>query len=89
MNNHNIKSAITAARAAVEFDLQHDVSTRNKALICLWDAAEYWLTPRRYTTAEYRGDRVPPKMIRMPGKQRNLRWAGNQMRAARAWAAEQ
>lgn len=80
--------AIGSARTAVEADRRGDVATRDRALADLWAAVGYWLQPRQLTTAEYRGERVSPKMIRMP-QGPSIRWQSGRWRSAEAWAQEE
>ena len=59
---------------------------RDQAMRDLWVAAGYWLQERELSTAAFRGERVPPKMIRMPAG-RSLPWRTGLWRSAKAWAA--
>ncbi len=86
MTQQEIESAAIAARTAVEADRRHDVVARNAALMDLFGAAGYWPVPRNPTTAEFRGERVPAKMLRMPNGARALKW-DRRMEAAQAWAS--
>jgi hypothetical protein len=88
MTSTERRSAIVAARAAVEADRIHDTVARNAAMRDLWGVAGYWLTPRTPSTAEFRGESIPLKMIRMPGG-RSIRWNTGRFRAAEAWAKKE
>ena len=79
--------AISAAQRAVEADRINDTVGRNAALVDLWVAVGYWLQRRTPTTAEFRGERTPPKMIRMP-KGPSKPWSTHGWTAAITWAAE-
>jgi hypothetical protein len=76
-----------SAQAAVAADLQNDCAARDRALGELWGIAGYWLSPRILTTAEYRGEYLPPKMIRMPVG-RSVQWGTRKYQAMRAWATK-
>jgi hypothetical protein len=78
--------ATQIARRAQAADNRGDTVARNKAAEELWVAVGYWLQPRTLTTAEYRGERLPPRMIRMPAG-RSLPWVTRKWDAVAAWAA--
>lgn len=85
MTAQEIESAKIAARAAVEFDRRHDCAARDRAMRDLFVAAGYWRQERDLSTAAFRGERVPPKMIRMPAG-RSVEWSSKRFAAAEAWA---
>lgn len=85
MTQAEIQSAKTAGAAAVEADRRGDVTARAQALNDLFAAAGYWMQPRTLTTAEYRGDALLPKMLRMPHGARAVPWS-SRFKAAEAWA---
>ena len=86
MTTNERQSAHTAARAAITLDKSGDAAGRDRAMADLWAAVGYWRTHRISTTAEYRGESIPPKMIRFPNG-RAQPWRTHRNRAARAWAA--
>jgi len=86
MTTNERKSAYTAAFTAITLDKAGDAAGRDRAMADLWAAAGYWRTPRTSTTAEYRGESLPPKMIRFPSG-RSQPWRTHRTLAAQAWAA--
>ena len=85
MTDKQIARAKIAGAAAVEADRRGDVVARDRALSDLWNAVGYWMQPKQLTTAEFRGDALPPKMVRMPNGARAVLWS-RRFRAAEAWA---
>lgn len=79
------RTAALYGRAAIDAARRGDNAALDIELGRLWGVMGYWLTPRRMTTAEFRGESLPPRMIRFPSG-RSRRWLGNQMAAAKAWA---
>lgn len=80
----------TAAHIAAQRYLQAardtDTAAMSQAEADLFSATGYWLQRRTWTVAEYRGESIPPKMIRMPHG-RSIAW-GRRAVAIAAWAAE-
>lgn len=85
MTTKEITSAKIAGKAALDADRKGDVIARERAMQDLFAAAGYWLNSRRPTVAEFRGDAVPPKMVRMPVG-RSVPWSSKRYHAAEAWA---
>ena len=85
MTEKEITSARIAGKAAVEADRRGDTVAREAAMRDLFVSAGYWLQSRQPTVSEYRGDAVPPKMVRMPVG-RSVPWATKRSQAAEAWA---
>ena len=76
-------AALCAAKSAVRADAKGDTTARDRAISDLWNAVGYWMQPRG--TAEFRGDAVPPKMIRLPNGGRAVSW-DRRWKAVAAWA---
>lgn len=85
MTEKEITYAKIAGQAAVEADRRGDTVAREAAMKDLFVAAGYWLQSRQPTVAEFRGDAVPPKMVRMPAG-RSVPWSSKRYAAAEAWA---
>lgn len=78
-----IQSAKIAAKAVVE---AKDALSRKMALNQLFVAAGYWRAERNLSTAAFRGETIPPRMVRMPAG-RSVLWDTKRLDAAKAWAA--
>ena len=76
------RSAILAAGLAMIHDKRNDAAGRDQQIRNLWAAIGYHAQPRG--SAEYRGDSLPPRMLRLPHGGR-VPW-GRRWRAVRAWA---
>lgn len=85
MTEKEITSAKIAGQSAVDADRRGDTVARDAALRDLFNAAGYWLQSRQPSVAEFRGDAIPPKMIRFPVG-RSKEWARAKYLAAEAWA---
>ena len=86
MTKAEIQSAIIAAQSAVKAGREGDTVSRDKFMTDLFVAAGYWPVSRNPSTAEFRGERVPVKMLRMPSG-RAVRWE-RRWSAAEIWAAQ-
>lgn len=75
------------AQLAVREDARGDVVARDKAILDLFVVVGYWKVSRNPSVAEFRGEAVPPKMLRMPAG-RAVPWP-RRWTAIEAWASAQ
>jgi hypothetical protein len=79
-------SATSFAKVAFYADKLNDVTLRDQAIRDLANVVGYYLNSSRPTTAEFRGEAVPPLMLRMPNGRRAVAWDKRQ-KAVEAWAS--